>query len=278
MTTATSLDASPNALPPGGLDSSSFDWKQAWYPVYYTEDLDKAKLTKFTLLEQNLVIWWDKVDLSWRAFSDQCPHRLAPLSEGRINESGQLECPYHGWTFSGKGNCETIPQQDAGEQAQSSQRACVRAFPTIVRQGLLFVFVGNPDHAEQTPVPTIDVLDDPSDEWVCLNIFRDLPYDALTLLENVLDASHVPYTHHRTVGDRANASPVNLEVIESDRQGFQGIWEEGPRKGTLGKQTTYFVAPNLMWHDLTSKQFGRTLTVVYATPIRKGECRLFGLS
>jgi len=31
----------------------------------------------------------------------------------------------------------------------------------------------------------------------------------------------------------------------------------------------------LMWHDLTSQQFGRTLTVVYATPIRKGECRLF---
>ena len=275
MTTATSLDPSPNALPPGGLNFSYFDWKQAWHPVYYTEDLDKAKLTKFTLLEQDLVIWWDKVNLSWRAFSDQCPHRLAPLSEGRINESGQLECPYHGWTFSGKGNCENIPQQDAGGQAQSSQRACVRAFPTTVRQGLLFVFAGNPDQSEQTPVPIIDVLDDPSDEWVCLNIFRDLPYDALTLLENVLDASHVPYTHHRTVGDRANASPVNLEVIESDRQGFQGIWEEGPRKGTLGKQTTFFVAPNLMWHDLSSKQFGRTLTVVYATPIRKGECRLF---
>ncbi len=30
-----------------------------------------------------------------------------------------------------------------------------------------------------------------------------------------------------------------------------------------------------MWHDLTSKQFGRTLTVVYATPISKGKCRLF---
>ena len=275
MTTATSINASQNVLPAGGIDPSSFDWKQAWYPVYYTQDLDKAKLTKFTLLEQNIVIWWDKTDLAWRAFSDQCPHRLAPLSEGRINESGQLECPYHGWTFSGKGNCETIPQQETGGQAQSSQRACVRAFPTTVRQGLLFVFAGNPDQADQTPVPTIDVLDDPSDEWVCLNIFRDLPYDALTLLENVLDASHVPYTHHRTVGDRANVSPVNLEVIQGDRQGFQGIWEEGPRKGTLGKQTTYFVAPGLMWHDLTSKQFGRTLTVVYATPIRKGECRLF---
>jgi phenylpropionate dioxygenase-like ring-hydroxylating dioxygenase large terminal subunit len=30
-----------------------------------------------------------------------------------------------------------------------------------------------------------------------------------------------------------------------------------------------------MWHDLTAKQLGRTMTVVYATPIRKGECRLF---
>jgi len=29
-----------------------------------------------------------------------------------------------------------------------------------------------------------------------------------------------------------------------------------------------------MWHDITTKQFGRSLTVVYA-PIRKGECRVF---
>jgi phenylpropionate dioxygenase-like ring-hydroxylating dioxygenase large terminal subunit len=69
--------------------------------------------------------------------------------------------------------------------------------------------------------------------------------------------------------------PVELEVIQVDRQGFTGIWPEGPRQGKLGKQYTTFIAPTLMWHDLTSQQFGRTLTVVYATPIRKGECRLF---
>jgi phenylpropionate dioxygenase-like ring-hydroxylating dioxygenase large terminal subunit len=102
-----------------------------------------------------------------------------------------------------------------------------------------------------------------------------LPYDALTLLENVLDVSHVPFTHHRSVSDRAYANPVELEVTESGEQGFKGVWEQGPRKGTLGRQDTTFIAPTLMWHDLTSKQFGRTMTVVYATPIRKGECRLF---
>ncbi|MGB3655015.1 MAG: PaO family protein, partial [Rivularia sp. (in: cyanobacteria)] len=65
------------------------------------------------------------------------------------------------------------------------------------------------------------------------------------------------------------------EVVESGKNGFTGVWQEGPRKGTLGKQDTAFIAPGFMCHDLTSKKFGRTLTVVYATPIRKGECRLF---
>jgi phenylpropionate dioxygenase-like ring-hydroxylating dioxygenase large terminal subunit len=140
---------------------------------------------------------------------------------------------------------------------------------------LLFVYAGRPENAENTKVPIVDPLEDFPDEWICLNTFRDLPYDALTLLENVLDASHVPFTHHRTVGNRANAGPVDLEIVASDKHGFKGTWEEGPRRGTLGRQDTTFVAPGLMWHDLTSKQFGRTMTVVYATPIRKGECRLF---
>jgi phenylpropionate dioxygenase-like ring-hydroxylating dioxygenase large terminal subunit len=108
-----------------------------------------------------------------------------------------------------------------------------------------------------------------------LDTVRDLPYDALTLMENVLDVSHVPYTHHNTVGNRANAATMELEVVNAGKQGFMGIWREGPRRGALGKQDTQFIAPNFMCHDLTSKQFGRTLTVVYATPIRKGQCRLF---
>lgn len=262
-------------LPAGGSDPTRFDWKEAWYPVHYIEDLDKSKLTRFTLLGRDLVIWWDRQAECWRAFDDQCPHRLAPLSEGRIAEDGLLECPYHGWAFKGDGMCDRIPQQVPGRTAQESKRACVASLPTAERQGLLFVYPGQPENAPQVKIPIIEALEESPDEWVCLNTFRDLPYDALTLLENVLDASHVSFTHHRSVGNRANAAPVELEVVESGKQGFKGVWEEGPRKGTLGRQDTNFVAPALMWHDITTKQFGRSLTVVYATPIRKGECRLF---
>jgi phenylpropionate dioxygenase-like ring-hydroxylating dioxygenase large terminal subunit len=259
----------------GGSDPTKFDPQEAWYPVHYVEDLDHHQPNKFTLLGIDLVIWWDAANNSWRAFQDRCPHRLVPLSEGRINEQGLLECPYHGWSFSGNGNCEYIPQQLEGGKAETSQRACATSFKTATAQGLLFVYPGVQENADRVTVPIIEAMEESPEEWTCLNTFRDVPYDAFTLLENVIDPSHVPYTHHNTVGKRSNASPVELKVTHSDRQGFEGVWLEGPRKGALGTQYTSFVAPCLMWHDLTSKQFGRTLTVVYATPIRKGECRLF---
>ncbi len=266
---------SPNtAILPGGSDPTVFDPFEAWYPIYYVEDLDRSKLAKFTLLETDLVIWWDNSAETWQVFEDKCPHRLAPLSEGRVNESGLLECPYHGWAFSGEGNCEVIPQQPSEGQAHTSNRACVRSYPTAIAQGLLFVYPGIEENAAKTPVPIVEPMEE-DDDWVCLNIFRDLPYDALTLLENVIDASHIPYTHHKTVGNRSNVAPLELEVTESGKHGFKGVWQEGPRKGKLGTQYTTFTAPSLVWHDLTSKQFGRTLTVVYATPISKGQCRLF---
>ena len=46
------------------------------------------------------------------AMKDQCPHRLAALSEGRLTASGDLQCAYHGWAFDGAtGECTSIPQQ-----------------------------------------------------------------------------------------------------------------------------------------------------------------------
>ena len=278
MTTAVATDDRPQIMP-GGDEPSRFDPIEAWYPVYYVEDLNKSQPTPFTLLDRDLVIWWDLHAEEWRAFDDKCPHRLARLSEGRIAEDGLLECPYHGWAFTGSGACDRIPQQLPDAQAETSRRACVKSLPTAVRQGLLFIYPGTHEKAVDTPVPTIPVpmsaTGVPQDGWVMLNTFRDLPYDALTLLENVLDPSHLPYTHHGSVGKRSNASPVELELLTSDKSGFTGTWADGPRKGTLGRQNTTFIAPCLMWHELTSQQLGETITVIYATPTRKGECRLF---
>jgi phenylpropionate dioxygenase-like ring-hydroxylating dioxygenase large terminal subunit len=252
-------------------DTPSNLWQQAWYPVAYLRDLDPQVPQRFVLLGQPLVIWFERGEGIWRVFADVCPHRLVPLSEGRLSSDGQLECPYHGWQFDGAGHCTLIPQ--AAADLTPPARAQCRSYAAREAQGLLFVFSGAAELAEAHPLPVLPLLDEPS--WLVQDTFRDLPYDAVTLLENVLDVSHVPFTHHGTVGKRSNAGPVELELIEQGPEGFTGIWQEGPRRGKLGTQHTTFIAPGLMWHDLTAKGFARILTVVYATPMQPGQCRVF---
>ena len=254
QTQSTINENSITEILPGGNNPDAFQLAQAWYPVHYLQDLDKSKPTPFTLLGKDIVIWWDQKIASWQVFIDQCPHRLAPLSEGRINEDGLLECPYHGWTFAGDGTCQKIPQQVAGAKAETSPRACVSSLPTTEKQGLLFVYAGNPENAVNTKVPVVEPIEAAPEGWVIINTFRDVPYDALTLLENILDPSHVAFTHHLTVGNRANAAPLELEIVESGKYGFEGIWKQGLKPGQSGKLSTTFIAPGLMWHDINAER------------------------
>ena len=87
-----------------------FDWYAQWYPVMPVCDLDKRAPHAKKVMGLDIVVWWDRNESSWKVFDDSCPHRLAPLSEGRIDQWGRLQCVYHGWCFSGSGDCKLIPQ------------------------------------------------------------------------------------------------------------------------------------------------------------------------
>ncbi|CAN1327432.1 Protochlorophyllide-dependent translocon component 52, chloroplastic [Linum perenne] len=73
-------------------------------------DLNKRVPHGKKVLGIYVVVWWDKKQNAWKVFDDMCPHRLAPLSEGRIDANGRLQCVYHGWCFDGSGRCKLIPQ------------------------------------------------------------------------------------------------------------------------------------------------------------------------
>jgi len=58
--------------------------------------------------------------------------RLVPLSEGRIETDGTLQCAYHGWRFDAQGTCTTVPQAedpDQNQKAAAHPRACVASYP-----------------------------------------------------------------------------------------------------------------------------------------------------
>lgn len=69
-----------------------------------------------------------------------CGHRLAPLSQGRIEPSdGTLQCSYHGWRFLGTGRAASIPQAahdspQAEKTSCASKRSCAAIYPTQVKR------------------------------------------------------------------------------------------------------------------------------------------------
>lgn len=94
----------------GETGSENFDWYSQWYPLMPICDLDKRAPHGKKVMGIDVVVWWDRNEGAWQVFDDACPHRLAPLSEGRIDQWGRLQCVYHGWCFNGSGDCKFIPQ------------------------------------------------------------------------------------------------------------------------------------------------------------------------
>jgi hypothetical protein len=68
----------------------SFDWAAHWYPIAALDSLDPTVPFPLTILGERIVVWRDG-EGAWKALRDACPHRLAPLSEGRIAEDGTLQ-------------------------------------------------------------------------------------------------------------------------------------------------------------------------------------------
>lgn len=79
-------------------ESTAEGWPRrgTWLPVGSVSGLTGLGPTRVELAERMLAVWQDG-NGEWSVVSDTCPHRLAPLSQGRVDPStGCLECPYHG--------------------------------------------------------------------------------------------------------------------------------------------------------------------------------------
>ncbi|CAI0444862.1 unnamed protein product [Linum tenue] len=211
--------------------SEKFDWYSQWYPLMPVCDLDKKVPRALMVLGMDVVVWWDRNENAWKVFDDMCPHRLAPLSEGRIDPAGRLQCVYHGWCFDGSGNCKLIPQAPAdGPPVQTSKRACVAAYPTIVHHDMVWFWPNSdPQYkdiiAKEKP-PYFPELDDPSFTTVMGS--RDLPYGYEVLIENLMDPAHLPYAHFKLgstqpfkeMRDREGGRPLDFIVKTQGIEGF----------------------------------------------------------
>ncbi|XP_008451032.1 protochlorophyllide-dependent translocon component 52, chloroplastic-like [Cucumis melo] len=289
------------------MEEEKFDWFSEWYPVMPVCDLDKKVPTGKKVLGLDLVVWWDRNENAWKVFDDSCPHRLAPLSEGRIDQWGRLQCVYHGWCFNGSGDCKFIPQAPPdGPPVHSSKKACAAVYPSTMQNGIVW-FWPNLDPKfkdiimEKKP-PFIPELDDPS--YVKLEGNRDMAYGYEVLIENLMDLAHLPYAHYgiipapppmknRVNTDRERGRPLEMVVEKLKADGFVGKDETLRHKFFAPCVYYYFTDPELVQGNVesSSKNDGslsstanvkkppteisrRTFLAFFCIPVSPGKSRL----
>jgi phenylpropionate dioxygenase-like ring-hydroxylating dioxygenase large terminal subunit len=207
---------------------------RTWVPVASTYEIDPDRPSPVEFLGQNYVCYRDN-DGQWVIMDDCCPHRLVPLSEGRINrDNNSLQCSYHGWEFNSQGSCIRIPQAtpDVERAALSSAKSCVTSYPSHIEKNVLWFWPWKEDvlsvagHRSKHPEGLMSSAQvNPS------TYSRDLPYGWDSLVENLIDPSHVPFAHHGLQGKREDAIPINMTIPENlGEEGFRFEWQDRTSK------------------------------------------------
>ncbi|VDK43866.1 unnamed protein product [Anisakis simplex] len=155
-----------------------------------------------------------------------CPHLGANFSVGgRVVNDNCVQCPFHGWIFSGEtGKCTSIPYttQSIPEQAK------VSIWPVVERNRHIYVWYNCDGKEPDWDVPEIEGVE--SGEWsykgrteheIMCHI-QDLP-------ENGADIAHLNYLHLAGVLRGNDITKIEMEVKEPIiRHIWDGKWEPQP--------------------------------------------------
>ena len=83
-------------------------WIRPWTRAAKVSDISEGQAVVVSIKNKQIALL--KSDDHFCAIDNTCPHRGAPLAQGRI-EDGQVTCSWHAWKFDVKtGECLTVPE------------------------------------------------------------------------------------------------------------------------------------------------------------------------
>jgi vanillate O-demethylase monooxygenase subunit len=179
--------------------------RNAWYPAAWARDVGRSLVPR-RILDEDVVLYRLE-DGRTAALEDVCPHRLSPLSIGRL-KGDLVECGYHGLAFDCSGRCVRVPGQPT---IPSSAR--VRSYPVHENMGLVWIWMGDPALARTEDVYDLPQYHQPG-WWAVEGDALHLACNYLNLADNLCDPSHVAWVHGSTLG---NASAEDVPVHHEKR-------------------------------------------------------------
>ena len=177
--------------------------RNAWYVIAWSEEVGRQPL-KRTVLGEDVVLY-RRQDGEPVAMADRCAHRAYPLSAGRVL-GDNIQCGYHGFEYDGDGVCVRVPGQD-----RLPQRAIVQKYPLVEAHRWVWIWMGDPEKATETPVPDTHWMTDPAWDRVTHTFLFQSSADLIH--DNLLDLTHEAFLHDSSIGDEAvYENGVTVEV------------------------------------------------------------------
>lgn len=180
--------------------------KNFWYVLADSASVTGTPL-KVRALGQDFALFRRASDRAVVALSDVCVHRMASLSEGKV-DGDCIRCPYHGWAYGADGACAHIPANPPGSAIP--RRARVDSYPVQERYGWIWCFIGDLPEHERPAIPHFDGIDEPG--WRTVRGEFAWRSGYTRVVENAVDVAHTPFLHRESFGNADNPVMPPYEV------------------------------------------------------------------
>lgn len=183
-----------------------------WYPLTWSRNVGRA-LSAHRIVGQQVVLYRTEGGKTV-AMEDVCPHRLVPLSMGRLRGDA-IECGYHGMTYDCSGKCVRVPGQD-----MIPPTAVVKTYPTHENMGLVWIWMGDPSLADTAKIFDLPQYHNPA--WSAVEgDALAIGANYLSLADNLCDPAHVSFVHLTTLG---NAASEDIPIQSEEQEGKVLTW------------------------------------------------------
>jgi vanillate O-demethylase monooxygenase subunit len=214
----------------------------AWYAAAWSGEVSREPLVR-TLLDEPVLLYRTQAGQAV-AMTDRCPHRFAPLHQGRLLGDA-IQCPYHGLRFDAHGACVDNPIGSGFIPA----RARLRTFPLAERNGIVWLWFGD-EPAEERSIVAFDFLDDRT-AYDCVDGYMTIDANYAMISDNLLDLSHAEFLHPKLSSPGSNKR-VKLTVEQQANTVHARNWRASEPTTVLLRMAFGEPCPDIvdMWSDV----------------------------
>jgi len=197
-------------------------YPNGWFCIAETQDLKKGQVISVNALGENLAVFRSTNNGEVHCTDAYCPHLGANLAVGGVVKGDCLECPFHGWQFSGTdGTCTHIPYAK-----KVPEFANVKAWTVREVNGRIWLWYDAEGREPYWEVPVIPDVQNGNwhyrgrTEHEIMAHIQEIP-------ENGADIQHINHLHVPNIfkGSDLLDTFTNNQVMDIAQHAWNGDWK-----------------------------------------------------